>query len=43
MLRASEGGKPRALDVITDDERAVIFQDGQATRRKSSSNDEDRG
>jgi manganese/iron transport system ATP-binding protein len=41
VLNESEGGKPRALDVITDDERAVIFQDGQATRRKSSS-DEDR-
>jgi manganese/iron transport system ATP-binding protein len=42
VLNESEGGKPRALDVITDDERAVIFQDGQATRRKSSSGDEDR-
>ena len=37
VLNEGEGGRPRALDVITDDERAVIFQDGQATRRKSSS------
>jgi manganese/iron transport system ATP-binding protein len=42
VLNESEGGKPRALDVITDDERAVIFQDGHATRRRSSSGDEDR-
>jgi manganese/iron transport system ATP-binding protein len=42
VLNESEGGKPRALDVITDDERAVIFQDGHATRRRSSSVDEDR-
>jgi manganese/iron transport system ATP-binding protein len=42
VLNEGEGGQPRALDVITDDERAVIFQDGQATRRKPSSGDEDR-
>jgi manganese/iron transport system ATP-binding protein len=40
VLNEGEGGRPRALDVITDDERAVIFQDGQATRRKSSSGEE---
>jgi manganese/iron transport system ATP-binding protein len=40
VLNEGEGGQPRALDVITDDERAVIFQDGQATRRKSSSGEE---
>jgi len=37
VLNEGEGGQRRALDVITDDERAVIFQDGQATRHKSSS------
>jgi hypothetical protein len=42
VLNESEGGKLRALDVITDDERAGSFQDGHATRRKSSSGDEDR-
>ena len=40
VLNEGEGGQPRALDVITDDERAVIFQDGHATRRKSSSGEE---
>ena len=40
VLNEGESGRPRALDVITDDERAVIFQDGQATRRKSSSGEE---
>jgi len=40
VLNEGESGRPHALDVITDDERAVIFQDGQATRRKSSSGEE---
>ena len=40
VLNEGEGGRPHALDVITDDERAVIFQDGQATRRKSPSGEE---
>ena len=40
VLNEGEGGQRRALDVITDDERAVIFQDGHATRRKSSSGEE---
>ena len=40
VLNEGESGRPRALDVITDDERAVIFQDGQATRRKSPSGEE---
>jgi manganese/iron transport system ATP-binding protein len=43
VLDETEGGKPRAFDVITDDERAVVFRDGQATRHKSSSDNGDRG
>jgi manganese/iron transport system ATP-binding protein len=43
VLNETEGGKPRAFDVITDDERAVVFQDGQAARHKSSSDNGDRG
>jgi manganese/iron transport system ATP-binding protein len=42
VLTETEGGKPRAFDVITDDERAVVFQDGLAARHKSSSGEEDR-
>jgi manganese/iron transport system ATP-binding protein len=42
VLTETEGGKPRAFDVITDDERAVVFQDGLAARHKSSPGEEDR-
>jgi manganese/iron transport system ATP-binding protein len=43
VLTETEGGKPRAFDVITDDERAVVFQDGLAARHRSSSDNGDRG
>jgi manganese/iron transport system ATP-binding protein len=43
VLTESEGGRPRALDVITDDERAVIFQDGKPARHESTSDNGDRG
>ena len=43
VLNESEGGKPRALDVITDDERAVIFQDGKPARHETPSDNGDRG
>ena len=43
VLDETEGGKPRAFDVITDDERAVVFQDGQAARHKPPSDNGDRG
>lgn len=42
VLNEADGGQPRAFDVITDDERAVVFQDGRAARHRSSSTEEDR-
>ncbi len=43
VLNEGEGGQPRALDVITDDERAVIFRDGKAARHEPTPDDRDRG
>jgi manganese/iron transport system ATP-binding protein len=43
VLNEGEGGQPRALDVITDDERAVIFRDGKAARHDPTPDDRDRG
>jgi manganese/iron transport system ATP-binding protein len=41
VLNDSEGGRPRALDVITDDERAVIFRDGKPARHEPDDRDRD--
>ena len=43
VLSESEGGKPHALDVITDDERAVIFRDGKPATHEPTPDDRDRG
>jgi len=43
VLSESEGGKPHALDVITDDERAVIFRDGKAARHEPTPDDRGSG
>jgi manganese/iron transport system ATP-binding protein len=42
VLDENEGGKLRAFDVITDDERALVFRDGKAERHGSSFGDRDR-
>jgi manganese/iron transport system ATP-binding protein len=42
VLDEKEAGKPRALDVITDDERPLIFRDGKAEKRESPFGKEDR-
>ena len=43
VLSESDGGKPHALDVITDDERAVIFRDGKPATHEPTPDDRDRG
>lgn len=43
VLNEKEDGKPRALDVITDDERPLVFKDGKPTRHGSSYGDGGRG
>jgi manganese/iron transport system ATP-binding protein len=43
VLSESEGGRPHALDVITDDERAVIFRDGKAARHEPTPDDRGSG
>ncbi len=35
VLNEKEGGKPRALDVITDDERPLVFKDGKPASHES--------
>jgi manganese/iron transport system ATP-binding protein len=35
VLNEKEGGKPRALDVITDDERPLVFRDGKPASHES--------
>jgi manganese/iron transport system ATP-binding protein len=42
VFNEKEVGKPRAFDVITDDERPLVFRDGKAERRESSSRKGDR-
>jgi len=42
VLNEKEAGKPRAFDVITDDERPLVFRDGKPARHESSSGNGDR-
>jgi manganese/iron transport system ATP-binding protein len=35
VMNEKEGGKPRALDVITDDERPLVFKDGKPASHES--------
>lgn len=43
VLNEKEGGRPGALDVITDDERPLVFKDGKPTRHGPSYGNGDRG
>lgn len=43
VLNEKEGGEPRALDVITDDERPLVFKDGKPTRHGPPCGNGDRG
>jgi manganese/iron transport system ATP-binding protein len=36
VLNEKEGGKPRALDVVTDDERPLVFKDGKPASHEPS-------
>jgi manganese/iron transport system ATP-binding protein len=36
VLNEKEGGKPRALDVVTDDERPLVFRDGKPASHEPS-------
>lgn len=42
VLNEKEGGKPRALDVVTDDERPLVFQDGKPASHEPSYGNGDR-
>ena len=43
VLNETNGGKPHAIGVITDDERPLILQGGKATARQSEQSNGDRG
>lgn len=42
VLNEKEGGKPRALDVVTDDERPLVFKDGKPASHEPSYGNEER-